>query len=66
MGTCCVLGKNKVVLSRLPSVGGLEDKGIQDTGLSHMARLLTKGTNALKRFRRNQAVSARNKHTFCP
>lgn len=38
---------------------------IQDTGLGHMGLLLTKGTDALKRLRRNQAVCCRDEHKSC-
>ena len=64
-GTRCVPGKNKAALTQLPSVGGWMTREIQDTGLSHMGPLLTKGTDALKRLRRNQAVSCRDEHKSC-
>lgn len=64
-GTCCVPGKNKAALTQLPSAGGWMTREIQDTGLGHMGPLLTKGTIALKRLRRNQAVRCRDEHRSC-
>ena len=44
-------------------MGGWKTGEIQDMGLGHMGLLLT---NALKRLRRNQAVTCRGKHRTCP
>lgn len=65
MGTRCFLGKNKAALTQLLSVGAWQTRKIQDTGLGHMGPLLTKGTDALKRLRRSQAASCRDRHTSC-
>jgi hypothetical protein len=68
MRTCCVLGRNEAALTQLPSgCGGVAGRqGNSGHRPCHMGPFLTKGIDALKRLRRNQAVGSRDKHRSCP
>lgn len=56
-------GKNKAALTQLPSVGGWKTRRIQDTGLSHVGPLLSKGTDAPRGLGRSQAVGLGDRRT---